>query len=376
MIKLSPPKNEFGYDLVRIVAMFSVLCLHFFLYSGYYAQPPCGMTSVIHTFFRNFFYLCVPSFIMLTGALLRKSTFCGKHYIKLIPVILNSLVIGGIVIAYKVNVLKEVFPVIVWAETMWSFKQPNYGWYINMYISLFLLIPFINAAYASLKSQKQKLIAVIIVVFTTTFASAVIKIPLDNEFVQHINLVPNYFKDMWPLAYYVVGMYIDEFRPKINKLICSLVLAVLLLGQAALNYHTMTENFYTGINFENNDTVTLISALFLFLLLYDIKINNIPIRRIAAVVSSASISFYLLSWIGDNYFYNKHLPEFTGFDSYPRLFFKIVPLHILLCLIASLIVSFAVKLISRLITKPLYGLCSKRTALPDEEPEKVTASEK
>lgn len=360
MKRLSAPKNDFGYDAVRIFAMFSVIALHFFLYSGFYYLKPDGMSSIVHTTIRTLFYQCVPTFVILTGALKRNATFNQKHYIKLIPIIINSLIIAAVVICYKVFFLKQDYPMLLWLKTVWTFTQPDYGWYINMYISLFLLIPLINAAYHSLSTQKQKLIAVIICVFVTTFASSINKIRLSNGIFTGIEFVPNYFSGMWPLAYYTVGLYIGEFRPKVKKSICALVLLALLIAQAVINYSTSTDNFYTGINFENMDIVNVITASTLFLLLYDVKIKNIPVRWAAAKISSLSVTFYLLSWIGDNWFYTKYASQFKGFDNLPQMFFKIIPLHFIICLAASFILNFIIKFISGLITKPLFKLCDKK----------------
>lgn len=360
--RLTACGNEFGYDLVRIFAMFSVISLHFFLYSGFYELRPEGLNTVLCIMARTLFYQCVPLFVMLTGALKRNAVFGARHYIKLIPVIINSLLIGGIVIGYKILILDIKCPVSVWLRSLWTFSQPSYGWYVNMYISLFLLIPLINAAYNSLRSRNQKLAAVLVCVFVTTFASSVNRIPLNNSFFNSVGFVPDYFSEMWPLAYYAVGMFIGEFRPKISKTLCSGFVLVMILFQTTANYLTSTSDFYSGVNFENGDIINVITAAVIFLLLYDMKTENTAVKRISAGLSSLSASFYLLSWIGDSYFYTKYESSFSGYNSFPALYLKIIPLHFVLCIGASFVVSSAVKFISGLIMTPLLRLCDKKEA--------------
>ncbi len=362
MKKLTEPKNEFGYDLVRVFAMFSVISLHFFLHCGFYGVESQGAPAIIYGIIRMLFYQCVPTFIMLTGALNRKAIFAPKYYIKIVPIITNSLVVGIVVIAYKIFILHENFHPLVWLQSLWTLNQPGYGWYVNLYLSLFLLIPLINLAYNSLKTRKQKIMAVMICIIVTNLAISINRLKFDSEYIHNIGFVPNYFNSLWPLGYYAVGMYIGEYRPKMKKWVCALMLISLLLAQASLNYYTTPDNYYGGITFNNEDVVNVATSLLLFLLLYDIKIKNIPIRRIFAFIASLSMTFYLISYIGDCYFYSKYGSEFSGYASYPKMYLKIIPLHFVLCILASAVINFIVKFISKLITKPLYKLCEKNNS--------------
>lgn len=368
MKKLIAPKNEFGVDLVKIFAMFSVLSLHFFLYSGFYELESHGLQAIIHGMMRMLFYQCVPLFIMITGYLKRNAKFCAAHYIKLIPVLISSLAVGLVTICYKIFCLNQSFAPIIWLQSLWTFNQPGYGWYINLYISLFMITPFINGAYNSLKTKKQKTAAVIIFIFVSMFAVSINRIPLHGEYIQSIGFIPNYLSGLWPLGYYIVGMYVAEFRPKISKWRCALLLFILLLFEAVANYVTTSGNFYGGITFNNEDCVNVPIALLIFLMFYDIQIKNIPIRIAAAKISAVSVVFYLLSWIGDDYFYTKHRAEFKGFSNLTAMFFKIIPIHIILCLTASLILFALLKPLNKAITAPLFKLCSRSVAAENPAP--------
>ena len=48
-----------------------------------------------------------------------------------------------------------------------DFTGANYSWYIEMYIGLFLLVPFLNLAYNKLKNKRQKQVLVLTLVFLT-----------------------------------------------------------------------------------------------------------------------------------------------------------------------------------------------------------------
>ena len=82
-------------DVIRIVGLFSVVGVHFFLHTGFYSQPYTGegpIESIIKAIsegdsdyltsawmflmymLRTLFNVCVPLFIILTGYLMSKKT--------------------------------------------------------------------------------------------------------------------------------------------------------------------------------------------------------------------------------------------------------------------------------------------------------------
>lgn len=357
MSKLTAPKNEFGIDIAKIWAMFSVLSLHLFLYSNYYNFAEKSFQAVCHATIRMLFYQCVPLFLVITGYLKRNAEFSLKHYYKLIPVLISYVVCALIVIAYKIFYLHESFSILIWAQSIWSFNQPTYAWYLNAYVSLYLIMPFINAAYKSLETHTQKRVAVIVVVFVTMFATTINKIPIKGEIIRSLGIGPTFFQKMWPVAYYVLGMYIGDVKLKIKKWFGAILLLVLLAGEAVIAIVTTPNIFNNGLNFTNEDCVNVPVVMLIFLLLYDIKCKNIPIRRIAAKASSVSLNFLLISAIGDNYFYNKNINPCLTYSDLPKRYLKIIPRHFLLALIVSIIAGYIVMPINSLIMMIFNKLC-------------------
>ena len=347
-----------GYDLLRVMAMYMVLSLHFFLYSGFYNQPMTETPIIIGGALRMLCYQCVPLFLMLSGALKRKAVFSAKHYIKIMPIIVNSWVVGLIVVAYKMIFNHEHWPLFTWLKSLWMFSQPGYGWYVNLYISLYLMMPIFNGGYQMLKSRKQKLAAVCVIAFTTTMAISV------NRFTLHLSIgdtnlgfMPNSYAGLWSLAYYAAGMYIDEFKPKVNKIWCGLAVILLLLGEAVLNSVTTTDGWNQGITFNNEDIVNVIISSLIFLLIYDIDIKNQIIRKILSWISPLSMTVYLISWIGDSIYSRKLGAE--GVNGFVLTYLKIIPLHFLGCVLISFPINWLVGKISRSLMNPLFRLADK-----------------
>lgn len=355
-------KRDFGLDLIKVVAMFFVLSVHFFLYNGYYSITIEKPDFIFPTMVRDLFFICVPLFLLVSGALSfhRPATLSKKYYVKITPIIVNSVVIGLLVMFLKIFVLNQTNDMtpFKWAQSIWNFSQPSYGWYVNMYISLFVLMPILDAAYNYFGTQKQKTYMMIAIVFLTCLPVSINRWRVDDT---SIGFSPNYFSALlWPAAYYIVGKYLMEFKPKINKFLLSVLLVLCLFYQAVRVFYTGKGlRFYDQgtIYADNGDLITLITGALFFLLLYDIHVKNKVVRGIFASVASLSLSVYLLSWIGDQFFYkNIYLQLTNGFIDYPLAYLKIIPLHFFLSVCAAYIVGIVVKLLSKGIMHVIMSL--------------------
>ena len=63
-------KRNLNADLIRCVAVFSVISVHFLLNGGFYKQEVCGIPMLMMCMYRSFFMTCVPLFLILTGYLM------------------------------------------------------------------------------------------------------------------------------------------------------------------------------------------------------------------------------------------------------------------------------------------------------------------
>ncbi len=67
-------KRNPALDIIRIVAAFTVLSVHFFLHNGFYYETVQGTSMYIMTLMRTLFSVCVPLFMILTGYLMCNKT--------------------------------------------------------------------------------------------------------------------------------------------------------------------------------------------------------------------------------------------------------------------------------------------------------------
>jgi surface polysaccharide O-acyltransferase-like enzyme len=131
-------KRKTGLDLVRTIAIFSVVGVHFFYHTNFYKVPVAGKSMMVQVALRWLFTMCVPLFIMLTGYLQTEKTPEKRYFKKLIPILGVYLFYSVLSIIMRIVYLKEDKSIIMWIISILTFDADKYSWYINMFIGLFL----------------------------------------------------------------------------------------------------------------------------------------------------------------------------------------------------------------------------------------------
>ena len=86
--KVEKNKKIIGLDIIRVIAVISVLCVHFFLNTKYYQTSINGIGMKLQYIVRNIFMICVPLFIILTGYLNKKKEYNKEFFKGLIEVLI------------------------------------------------------------------------------------------------------------------------------------------------------------------------------------------------------------------------------------------------------------------------------------------------
>lgn len=312
-----PAKPRYvGIDLVKILACFLVVSIHFFLYSGFYSEPITEDFGQVAIYFRWAAYCCVPMFMITTGYLMKNKTLSGKYYLGILRVLIIYIIAS--IICYEFD--KSHWPMKydnpyggyspwIFIRGLFMFTDAQYAWYVEYYFCIFLIIPFINLAFNNLKDKKQKLIMVI-TTFTLTIVSQSFFVGSDDA--SQIKPFPGYFLRCYPIAYYLIGAYIREYPPKrtlLNKLYFMLVYAASLAWVSVTTYQQSLENDANNhimLSKHYNDygswPVAVCSTM-IFLLIFDIRSNNRYVIRVIKFISEATFACYLVSYVFDTKYY-------------------------------------------------------------------------
>ena len=312
-------------DITRIAALFCVISVHFFLNNGYYNEPMLGGRMYIMTTMRTGFMVCVPLFLMLTGYLMNRKSLSVKYYRGIIKTLGIYLLASAACAVYKIFVLKTKLSLDLTLWGVLGFKTANYSWYIEMYIGLFLLIPFINLIWNNLSSQKAKLALIITFVCLTSLPTMTNiynfeslewwKTPyLSTEYRQ---IIPDWWTRLYPLTYYFLGAYLREFPLKLRQWQKLAIYFGCVIVFGAFNFYRSWGGFFAWVVYNDwHGLPNVIMTFFLFSFLSSINTERYPVwlKRVLMILSDWCLGGYLVSYIFDNLFYaelNSRIPIMT-----------------------------------------------------------------
>lgn len=326
-------------DITRIVAFCSVLCVHFFLNSNFYDEPIIGVEMYSLVIIRNIFMICVPLFMLLTGYLMSdKKIDIAKdyktHLRKLCPILLTYAIATLMIFIYWHFYLGKELIIKQLLFNILSYSQ--YSWYVNMYIGLYLLIPFLNVLWSGLDSVKSRRILIVVLFFTTTLPSVInvydfttiktLLLPYTAKSAHQI--IPNWWIQIYPITYYYLGAYIKkEVDPlKMNTLkIAALLCASFFLFGLFNIWKSYPNPFVGGAWCDWGSLQNVTNTILVFLFIHSINFDAIPIkiRKLIALISDLTFGAYILSYIPDSIIYptlnEQSLNMFDKFRHFPVL---------------------------------------------------------
>lgn len=407
-------------DIIRIVAVFTVLSVHFFLHNGFYYETVNGMGPIegLLSFFgsgnaddlhgpamfvmiqmRTIFGMCVPLFMILTGYLMSKKTLSRKYYggIKktLIVFVLASVFCMMFKSVHEVPAAKAAFyagnlpgmfsaissnggyTFIKYIYSIFDFTGANYSWYIEMYIGLFLIAPFLNLGYNKLRSKRQKQVLVATFVFLTIIPT-VFNIfnfntatwwhnPTESDTYQ--KFIPSFWMGIYPIAYYYIGAYIREYGVKLRtrSLIAVFATGLFLIGAFSF-YRSYGSTFQSSSYVYWYGFGPCFTSTCTFVLLSRIKTKGWKpgVKNALWFVSDLALGIYLMSFISDSLIYpilNEKVPVMI--DRLP-FYFVTVPLSFIFAALLSVIVNLLASLITDGCSK-LWSFIKAQAARDDRQ---------
>lgn len=353
-------KRNSSIDIIRLVALFGVVGVHFFLNTGFYEIQVSGAKLFFAITVRSFFMYCVPLFIMITGYLMNKKTLSRKYYKGIIHTYITYVVISIILLIFSNIYFKTNYSIEDGFFKILDFSAANYSWYIEMYLGLFLLIPFINLMYHGLESKKHK--QILILTFITLTA-----LPLLLNYNEYRNwswwlqpaksydydkIVPQFWEILYPLTYYFIGAYICEYQPKIKRSTNIMLLILATLAAGAIGYYRSFGGAFSNGQYQGWGSIQyILIAYFLFVLLLNIDSSGLSQRfkNILRMLSNASLGAYLISYMFDKLVYTQLNSAVTNVNQ-KYMWFPITTLLVFsLSLVSALIIDVIIKRLGKLI---------------------------
>lgn len=363
-------KRDPALDLIRIFALFCVIAAHFFLNGGYYEVFIIGTRLYIATVMRTFLMICVPLFLMLSGYLMRHKKATKAYYTKLIRILGEYILASLFCMAYTAvnqggsasDMLKTF---LLQSFGILSFEAARYGWYVKMYIGLFLFIPYLNVLYNGLqgKEQKQRLILTMLLLSGIPEVLNSVRFSLPwvmtfNDPSGFLTVFPDWWSGIYPIGYYFMGTYLSEYPLKLKKgkTIAWILVAVLLAGTYSYLHNMGKEFLYEPWQDHQSLFVVIPSVLvFHFFLQLDLSRVGCKGRKMLAVISDLCFCAYLVSFVYDQYFYSLFRGIAGRLVNKLQYFVVLVPI----VMICSLATSACLVSFYRMIEKAIKGIAIK-----------------
>lgn len=175
--------------------------------------------------FKGFFcYLGVPLFLMLTRYFNCKKEFSVQYYKNIKRILIPYVVIS--VITWAILSCSHSLEELIFGTL--GYTTIGYAWYVEMFIGLYLCIPFLNIVVEKVFTSENRRMIIglfVILIFMTSLP------PLIDR--GDYRFVPNYWQACFPVLLYFTGAYIRYFQPVIERKL----LAILATAFIYLQYH-------------------------------------------------------------------------------------------------------------------------------------------
>lgn len=343
-------KRNPAADLIRILAFFLVVSVHFFLNNGFYSQIVVGKRMFIMTLMRSFFIICVPLFITLSGYLLNRKKLEKNYYKRISKIIITYILASLLCVLYSIVFLKQDLTIKNIILNIFNFSAARYSWYIEMYLGLFLLIPFLNIVYNALPSQKSKIWLILTFVILTSLPSVLniynltsfdwLALPSSSTTMNKI--LPSWWQEIYPITYYYIGCYLSEYGLKIRKSLNLLLIALSTIISGTFCYwRSYKTKFIWGSWCGYQSLFNVVLTILVFAFIINTNFDKMPsgLAKFFQKISGLCLAGYLVSWIFDKALYPTLLEKVPDVHERLEYYVVIVPMVFVLSLLASYLLS-------------------------------------
>ncbi|WP_196811573.1 acyltransferase [Butyrivibrio sp. VCD2006] len=354
MIEKERADKTVNIDVIRILAGYFIVAVHYFLVNGYYQQIFEGVDKslFVMTYIRIFNTTCVPLFMMLSGYLLLKKTEFTRGYIpsRLKPFIIYVMfsILRGVVGVYRFQIFftgKTFFDIVL--DTL-SF---GHAWYIEFYFGFVLLVPFINKIWANCTLNEKR-----VLILSLAFISSLGPVlnvynlkdldwwSMPSKNAEYNKIITDYWTSLYPFLYYFLGAYLRERYLKINKMVHVLLILVMTFLICVYTYWRNLGTVFILENWCNYPSIFIVVLsvlVFSFVLNLDISFLGNHSRKIIRGISSLIWGGFLSNEFFQNMFYPIMQDYTLDFKSRLLTFFIFVPI----VFVCSLILSYLMELL-------------------------------
>ncbi len=257
-----------------------------------------------------------------------------------------------------------------------SYQSAKYSWYVEMYIGLFLIIPYLNVLYNGLpdKNSKQRLIFTMLLLSGIPEVANCICFSLPwqmtfNDPADFFTVLPNWWGRIYPITCYFLGAYLSEYPLKLSRTKAGALLLSVFLFAGIVNCRLNEGRPFLYAPWQDYGSLfTLVQAVLVFHLLLQLNLRDIwPVwKKILSCLSDLCFSAYLVSSVYDEYFYYMFGMNYGLWRPTLQYFVIVVPIVAFCSLATAFVLVSLYKLLERAFRK--CSLARKRDAAVERNP--------
>lgn len=304
---MSLEKRMANFELLRIITMMMVVAMHYFHYAGMLPQltDRLSQDNIFALFFQSLSIVAVNVFVIISGYFMVKSRFKFRRFFRLVfQVLFYTLFIPLVLSIFGMPVIAEAEGIYGIMEYIFPFSTKHY-WFITAYMILYLISPFLNAAFENIEKVKlKKIILILLFLFCGV-----------KSFVPILFAFDSFGYDFgWFICLYLTGAYIRVYGlPLLNKksrglfvylLSAMLILTVKFASQGLYMKLGLFKYFYE-VPFHYNFIFVYLAAIGLFFFFMNINIKESWLAALIRGAAQTCLGVYLLHMnidIRDNWY--------------------------------------------------------------------------
>ncbi len=310
-------------DLLKIIAFIFVVTVHFTSQIGIQKEIHAGKAMFALDVLYAFSNICVALFLMATGYLMTNKKLSLSYYKGVIRVVGTYILCSIFCTACKVIFYAYPNTPMTYVKHIIGFKGSDYSWYVEMYLCLFVIIPFINAAYHGMQTRGKKTALVVTVVALAALPGVLNTFNLSDpswwsspvSSRDYSKIFPVFFEHLYPVMYYLLGSYLREFPPKIKKRWLLLMWIGAGIAGGAYNFWRFRGgNFFWGGFMTNASLLVVLIAVPFFALITSLDTSRLPqwLKNVLAYFARLTFGAFLVAAIVDMRFYPHFNKAFEG----------------------------------------------------------------
>jgi surface polysaccharide O-acyltransferase-like enzyme len=332
-ILLKPKKErEIGFELLRILAMFFIICVHFLGHGGVLSNITYlyGQDMLAKALARAC-SVCVNLFVMITGYFLSVKKV---KYKKLFPLWIEVFFYSVVIYLLFCLLGEQSFHFKSFIKVCFPIFTTQY-WFFTTYFFLFLIAPFLSAMVNNI-SKKQHIILCVSIIILSLIISETDYLIREIHFESGYNLY-------WFACLFVLGSCFTKINLKVKW--WGYLIMVATIG-ALVAFKSLSTGYASF--------ATIVMSIMFFCLFKNIKIKSKWLTKLILIVSSATFGVYLIH--ENNYMrgvlYTK-IFKCASFYSKP---------YALLAMLVCVLITFIVCTAIELLRKVLFSFAQKGLA--------------